>query len=90
MTIHLPDELQRPIRSEVLSGRFATEDDAVAAIVREYFRRHAAGPTAEGAPVEDDLGSIGAMRDDADALDLAVEAAMQAREGRPWRLGPGE
>jgi hypothetical protein len=33
------------------------------------------------------LGSIGALRDDADLLDQAVEHAMRVREERPWRLG---
>jgi len=35
-------------------------------------------------------GSIGAMRDDAELLDQAVEHAMKVREERPWRLAPGE
>jgi hypothetical protein len=35
-------------------------------------------------------GSIGAMRDDAELLDQAVEHAMKVREERPWRLTPGE
>jgi hypothetical protein len=37
-----------------------------------------------------DLGLIGALRDDADLLDQAVEHAMRVREERPWRLSPGE
>jgi alkylation response protein AidB-like acyl-CoA dehydrogenase len=37
-----------------------------------------------------DLGSIEAMRDDAELLDQAVAHAMKVREGRPWRLSPGE
>jgi hypothetical protein len=37
-----------------------------------------------------DLGSIGAMRDDAELLDQAVAHAMKVREERPWRLSPGE
>src|SRR5437660_522712 len=39
MTIHLPEVLASSIRAEVLSGHFATEDDLVAAAVREYLRR---------------------------------------------------
>ena len=34
------------------------------------------------------LGSIGAMRDDAELLDQIVEHAMKVREERPWRLTP--
>ena len=32
------------------------------------------------------LGIIGALRDDADLLDKAVEHAMRVREERPWRF----
>jgi Arc/MetJ-type ribon-helix-helix transcriptional regulator len=39
MTIHLPEELARSIQAEVLSGHFASEDDLVAAAVRDYLRR---------------------------------------------------
>ncbi len=39
MTIHLPEDLERSIRQEVLSGHFATEDDLVAAAVRDYLQR---------------------------------------------------
>jgi|GEM_PF-1648848 len=39
---------------------------------------------------ENDLGSIGAMRDDADLLDAAVAHALKVREERPWRLSPHE
>jgi Arc/MetJ-type ribon-helix-helix transcriptional regulator len=40
MTIHLPQELENSIRAQVLSGQFATEDDMVAAAVRDYLQRH--------------------------------------------------
>jgi Arc/MetJ-type ribon-helix-helix transcriptional regulator len=39
MTIHLPEDLAGSIRAEVLSGHFASEDDMVAAAVRDYLRR---------------------------------------------------
>jgi len=39
MTIHLPEDLERSIRAEVLSGHFASEDDLVAAAVRDYLGR---------------------------------------------------
>ncbi len=92
MTINLPNELASSLRTEVLNGRFATEDDAVTEILRDYFRRkdseRATKPGVSNGHGE--LGSIGAMRDDADLLDRAVEYAMQVRENRPWRLGNGE
>lgn len=87
MTIHLPTDLEGRIRAEVLSGQFASEEDLVAEAVREYFRRKQQTPAAAGST---SLGSIGAMREDAEWLDRAVEHAMQVREERPWRLAPGE
>ena|SRR5438046_1222459 len=39
MTIHLPEDLASRIRAEVLSGRFASADEMVAAAVRDYLRR---------------------------------------------------
>jgi Arc/MetJ-type ribon-helix-helix transcriptional regulator len=88
MTIQLPADLERRIRAEVENGQFATEADLVAEAVREYFRRKPAESPAQTAPAP--AGSLGAMRDDAEWLDLAVEHAMQVREERPWRLAPGE
>jgi Arc/MetJ-type ribon-helix-helix transcriptional regulator len=41
MTIHLPEDLENCIRAEVLRGHFATEDDMVAELVRDYLRRKA-------------------------------------------------
>ena len=41
-------------------------------------------------PAGQDLGSIGALRDDAESLDQIVEDAMRDRRARPWRLAPGE
>ena len=39
MTVHLPQELESTIQAEVLSGQFASEDDLVAAAVRDYLQR---------------------------------------------------
>jgi Arc/MetJ-type ribon-helix-helix transcriptional regulator len=39
MTIHLPNDLENSVRAEVLSGHFASEEDVVTAIVRDYFQR---------------------------------------------------
>jgi len=41
-------------------------------------------------PAGNDLGSIGAMREDADFLDEIVADAMKARQEQPWRLPPRE
>src|SRR6266446_4963827 len=34
MTIHLPEELERYVQAKVLSGHFASEDEAISAAVR--------------------------------------------------------
>lgn len=39
MTVHLSEDLTNSIRAEVLRGHFASEDEMVAAAVREYLRR---------------------------------------------------
>jgi hypothetical protein len=41
-------------------------------------------------PGGSDLGSIGAMRDDAEFLDQIVDDAMRDRREQPWRLAPSE
>ncbi len=39
MIIHLPRDLETSVRAEVMSGHFASEDDMVAAAVRDYLQR---------------------------------------------------
>jgi Arc/MetJ-type ribon-helix-helix transcriptional regulator len=89
MTIHLPKEVENSINQAVLSGRFASMDDAMTKaaylLLEQLNREPKPAITAPNAS----LGSIGAMRDAADELDQAVEHAMNLRQ-RPWRLPPGE
>jgi Arc/MetJ-type ribon-helix-helix transcriptional regulator len=87
MTIHLPKDVESSINAEVLSGHFASADDAIAAAWRAFQRqqrqeRPATAPSGQGL--------IGALREDADLLDQAVAHAMTVREERPWRVPPGE
>jgi Arc/MetJ-type ribon-helix-helix transcriptional regulator len=84
MTIHLPEDLERDIRAEVLSGHFASADDLIGEAVRSFLRDHKATKTDAG------LGSIGAMRDAADELDEIVAEAMKNRREDAWRELPGE
>jgi Arc/MetJ-type ribon-helix-helix transcriptional regulator len=84
MTIQLPNDVERDILAEVHNGHFASVDAAIAEAWRLYQRQRQMPAPAPG------LGSIGALRDDADLLDQAVEHAMKVREERPWRLTPGE
>jgi Arc/MetJ-type ribon-helix-helix transcriptional regulator len=85
MTIHLPPDLEHSIEAVVTSGRFASVDDAMAEaarlLLRQETQQHPVKTTGDNG-----LGSIGAMRDDAELLDQAVEHAMKVREERPWRL----
>jgi hypothetical protein len=41
-------------------------------------------------PAGQDLGSIGAMREDAEFLDQIVDDAMRNSREQPWRLSPSE
>ena len=74
MTIHLPEDLANSIRTEVLTGHFASEDEMVAAVVQDYLRQRQ-----ERTPPQPGTGSIGAMRDDAELLDQVTQSIMQAR-----------
>jgi Arc/MetJ-type ribon-helix-helix transcriptional regulator len=87
MTINLPKDLENSVRAEVLSGHFPSEDDMVAAAVREYLRTRST-PQHTGTSVG--MGSIGAMHDDAELLDQVTEAIMRSRETRTLRLPPDE
>jgi Arc/MetJ-type ribon-helix-helix transcriptional regulator len=86
MNIHLPSDLELSIEAVVHSGRFASVDDAMAEAVRLLLRETGYVQQAADDIDHSGLGSIGALRDDAELLDQAVEHAMQVREGRPWRL----
>jgi putative addiction module CopG family antidote len=82
MTIHLPPELERFVHDQVLAGRYPSEDDVVREAL-EQFRSHSQLP-------EPGLGSIGAMRDDADLLDQVTQDIMESRRTRTLRLTPDE
>ncbi len=90
MTIQLPDYLSSKIEAAVKKGRFPTVDAAIAEafrlLLRELDNVNQEALDTTGAA----SGSIGAMRDDAELLDQAVEHAMKVREERPWRLSTVE
>ena len=65
MTIHLPDELASSLRAAVLNGHFASEEELVAAAVRDYLlRKHdeasqtasTSGAALEGKAIEEPSG----------------------------------
>ncbi|MFI5458812.1 MAG: type II toxin-antitoxin system ParD family antitoxin [Isosphaerales bacterium] len=90
MTIQLPNDLESLVQTAVHSGRFASVDDAMAEAVRLLLRELTRGQQTASDAADPGLGSIGAMRDDADLLDQAVEHAMKVREERPWWLSTVE
>ncbi len=82
MTITLPDDLESSIHAAVRSGRFASLDDAMAQAARLLLRdldRNQPQARPSG------LGSIGALRDDADELDEIVADAYRKRREETWR-----
>jgi putative addiction module CopG family antidote len=81
MDIHLPEDLEQFVNEQVRAGRFRSKDH----LVKEALER-----LRDQGSVNTDMGSIGAMREDAKLLDEIVEDAMRARETRPWRLPAGE
>jgi Arc/MetJ-type ribon-helix-helix transcriptional regulator len=78
MTIRLPKELENSVRAEVLSGHFASEDELVAAAVREYLRLHGTEHGESTKATSDPL--LGLMSDHAELMDEIVEDAMRHRE----------
>jgi Arc/MetJ-type ribon-helix-helix transcriptional regulator len=77
MTIQLPTDVERDIIAEVRSGHFASVDEALAEAWRSFQQRRQLTAPIQGA------GLIGALRDDAELLDQAVEHARTVRQERP-------
>jgi Arc/MetJ-type ribon-helix-helix transcriptional regulator len=50
VNIHLPDDLANSIRAEVLSGHFSSEDEMVAAVLRDYLHRKCPQAPTEARP----------------------------------------
>ena len=82
MTIHLPEDLERFVHEAVCAGRDAHEDDVIRDAL-EQLRTRTPTPTPG-------LGSIGAMRDDAELLDQITQDIMEGRRTRTLRLSPDE
>ena len=80
MTIRLPEELERFVHEAVRAGRYATEDDVVSDAL-ERLRRQTLLPSPG-------MGSIGAMRDDAELLGQITQDIMDGRRTRTLRLTP--
>ena len=90
MTIHLSDDVQGSINAAVRSGQFASAEEMVAELVREYARRVRQGVSQadESDATPDPL--LGIWHDYADEMDAIVSDAMKRRKEEPWRVIPGE
>jgi Arc/MetJ-type ribon-helix-helix transcriptional regulator len=86
MTINLPPDVESSIQDAVHRGHFASVDAAMTEAASMLLQRLEQKSSNAG----NDLGSIGAMREDAEFLDEIVESAMKARREQPWRISPGE
>ena len=86
MTIHLPNDLERSIEAIVVSGRFASIDDAMAEAAR-LLLREVRLPNS-GADNADPL--LGSMPEAANELDAIVADAMKRRREEPWRTASVE
>jgi Arc/MetJ-type ribon-helix-helix transcriptional regulator len=89
MNVHLPEDLQRYVQSEVQCGHFASEQDAIEEAVRLLRQRqlsHGLKPPPADAVAKTPDPVLGAMRDAADEMDEIVAEAMTHREQQPWRL----
>jgi len=89
MTIHLPKDVESSIREAVVSGRFASMDDAMTEAAKLLLQKlNQAKAPAVARPAADPL--LGSMSDHAELMDQIVEDAMRNREQQPWRLNAGE
>ncbi len=80
--------MSQPDFNHLLISLNALSPEQLATLRRELDSKLATVATEQ--PAGSDLGSIGAMREDADFLDKIVEDAMKARREQPWRLSPGD
>jgi Arc/MetJ-type ribon-helix-helix transcriptional regulator len=88
MTIHLPKDVENSINAQVLSGLFASPDDAIAEAWRHFIQRSQPQATPPSATPADPL--LGIWRDDPEEIDEIVAEAMQRRRDEPWRDIAGE
>jgi Arc/MetJ-type ribon-helix-helix transcriptional regulator len=89
MTIHLPEDVERSIEAVVQSGQFASADEMIAKLVRDYACRHPVQPVLQPTDVKDGEDTpdpfLGLMRDDADLMDEIVADAYRHRREDKWR-----
>jgi Arc/MetJ-type ribon-helix-helix transcriptional regulator len=90
MTIHLSKDVENSIIAAVQSGEFASADEMVSKLVREYSQRLRQQPThANNADATPDP-LMGLWQDYAEEMDEIVADAMKRRKEEPWRVIAGE
>jgi Arc/MetJ-type ribon-helix-helix transcriptional regulator len=89
MTIHVSKDVENAINAAVRSGQFASADEMVAKLVREYARSHPVQPHAHVPHAEDADTSpdplLGLWEDYADEMDEIVADAYRQRREESWR-----
>jgi Arc/MetJ-type ribon-helix-helix transcriptional regulator len=90
MTIHVSKDAEDAINAAVLSGQFASADEMVDRLVRDYAQRTRQHPAAThtasagaSAPAPDPI--LGLMRDDTELMDEIVADAYRHRREETWR-----
>jgi Arc/MetJ-type ribon-helix-helix transcriptional regulator len=88
MKIHLSKDVENSILAAVQSGQFASADEMVNKLVREYSQRQQSSHANEADATPDPL--MGIWQDYAEEMDEIVADAMKRRKEEPWRAIPGE
>jgi Arc/MetJ-type ribon-helix-helix transcriptional regulator len=85
MTIHVSKDAETAINAAVQSGKFASADEMVEKLVREYVRctRPLALQTRGAEATPDPI--LGLMRDDTELMDEIVADAYRNRREDKWR-----
>jgi Arc/MetJ-type ribon-helix-helix transcriptional regulator len=94
MTIHLPPHIESTIQSAVISGRYASLDDAMTEaatlLVQRLEHEQAQTKPTEAATAAPSDPLLGIWRDAPEEIDEIVAEAMQRRREEPLRAIPGE
>jgi Arc/MetJ-type ribon-helix-helix transcriptional regulator len=89
MTIHISKEAEQAINAAVQCGQFASADDMIDKLVREYARRHPVQPLLQPSDAKDGEDTpdpfLGLMRDHAELMDEIVADAYRHRREDKWR-----
>lgn len=84
MTIHTSKDVENAINAAVRSGQFASADEMVDKLVRDYARRH---PVQPPVPNEGETPDpfLGLMHDHTELMDEIVADAYRHRREDKWR-----